>query len=70
MRNLKKLQNLNKETYSLFQGEDSGESLNTQQYQLHIKKIKTKIILYTLSKMISAYLFLFLIEDFYRVSIS
>jgi transposase len=43
-----------------------GESLKARKYQLQIKEIKIKVILYNLSRMILTFSFLILIEDFYR----
>jgi hypothetical protein len=43
-----------------------GDSLKARIYQLQIKEIKIKVILYNLSRMILTLSFLTLIEEFYR----
>ncbi len=43
-----------------------GEALKARTYRLQIKEIKIKVLLYNLSRMISTWLFLVLIEEFYR----
>jgi hypothetical protein len=43
-----------------------GESLKARKYRLQVKEIKIKVILYTLSRMISAFSMLFHFEVFYR----
>jgi transposase len=43
-----------------------GESLKARKYQLQIKEIKIKVILYNLTRMILTFSILYLIEDFYR----
>jgi transposase len=43
-----------------------GESLKARKYQLQIKEIKIKVILYNLSRMILTFSILCLIEDFYK----
>jgi hypothetical protein len=43
-----------------------GESLKARKYHLQIKEIKIKAIHYNLSRMISTFLFLILIEEFHR----
>ncbi len=43
-----------------------GESLKARKYRLQIKEIKIKAILYNLSRMISTFSILILIEEFYR----
>jgi hypothetical protein len=47
-----------------------GESLKTRKYRLQVKEIKIKVMLYNFSKMISSFLFLILIEEFYRAVFS
>jgi hypothetical protein len=41
-----------------------GEALKSRKYRFQIKEIEIKVVLYTLSRMISTFLFLVLIEDF------
>jgi transposase len=43
-----------------------GESLKARKYRLQVKEIKIKVILYNLSRMISSFASLILIEEFYR----
>jgi hypothetical protein len=43
-----------------------GESLKARKFRLQVKEIKIKVILYNLSRMISTFLFLILVEEFYR----
>jgi transposase len=43
-----------------------GESLKARKYRLQVKEIKIKVILYNLSRMISAFSMLFHLEVFYR----
>jgi hypothetical protein len=43
-----------------------GESLKARKYRLQVKEIKIKVILYNLSRMISAFSMLFHFEVFYR----
>jgi hypothetical protein len=43
-----------------------GESLKARKYRLQVKEIKIKVILYNLSRIISAFSILMIIEDFYR----
>jgi len=43
-----------------------GEALKARKFRLQIKEIKIKMILYNLSKMISALSFLVVVEEFYR----
>jgi transposase len=43
-----------------------GEALKARKFRLQIKEIKIKVILYNLSRIISAFVFLILIEEFYR----
>ena len=45
-----------------------GESLKARKYRLQVKEIKMKVILYNLSRMISAFVFLILIEEFYKAN--
>jgi hypothetical protein len=46
-----------------------GEALKARKYRLQIKEIKIKVVLYNLSRRISTFLFLVLIEGFYRARI-
>jgi hypothetical protein len=43
-----------------------GDSLKSRKYRLQVKEIKIKVILYNLSRMISAFAFLILFKEFYR----
>lgn len=43
-----------------------GESLKARKYRLQVKEIKMKMILYDISRMISAFVLLILIGDFYK----
>jgi transposase len=43
-----------------------GESLKARKYRFQVKEIKIKVILYNLSRIISAFSILMIIEDFYR----
>jgi hypothetical protein len=43
-----------------------GESLKARKYRLQVKEIKIKVILYNLSRIISAFSILMIIEDYYR----
>jgi hypothetical protein len=47
-----------------------GESLKARKYRLQVKEIKIKVILYNLSRIISAFSILMFIEDFYRALFS
>jgi len=43
-----------------------GESLKARKYRLQVKEIKIKVILYNLSRMISLFVILIIVEEFYR----
>ena len=43
-----------------------GESLKARKFRLQVKEIKIKVILYNLSRIISAFAILIFIEEFYR----
>jgi hypothetical protein len=43
-----------------------GEALKARKYRLQVKEIKMKAILYNLSRVISAFILLILIEEFYK----
>ena len=45
-----------------------GESIKARKYRLQIKEIKIKVILHNLTRMISTFSFLILIEEFFRAS--
>jgi hypothetical protein len=47
-----------------------GESLKARRYRLQVKEIKMKVILYNISRMISAFVLIILIGDFYKARIS
>jgi len=46
-----------------------GESLKSRKYRIQVKEIKIKVILYNLSRIISAFAFLILFKEFYRAVI-
>jgi hypothetical protein len=46
-----------------------GEALKAQLYRLQVKEIKIKVILYNLSRLITTWSFLVLIEEFYRANL-
>jgi hypothetical protein len=43
-----------------------GESLKARKYQLQVKEIKIKVILYNLSRAMKSFSVLVVIEEFYR----
>jgi hypothetical protein len=43
-----------------------GESLKARKFRLQVKEVKIKVILYNLSRLISSFALLVLIEEFYR----
>lgn len=45
-----------------------GESLKARKYRLQVKEIKMKVIHYNLSRMISAFVLLILVRDFYKAN--
>lgn len=47
-----------------------GEALKARKFRLQVKEIKMKVILYNLSRMISACVLLILIEEFYKAHFS
>ena len=46
-----------------------GESLKSRKYQLQVKEIKIKVILYNLSRMMKSFCVLIIVEEFYRAKI-
>ena len=43
-----------------------GESLKARKFRLQVKKIKIKVILYTLSRLMNSFIVLIIIEEFYK----
>jgi hypothetical protein len=46
-----------------------GEYLKARKYRLQVKEIKIKVVVYNLSRMISSFVILIIVEEFYRAII-